>query len=166
MTHITVRPATPDDAQQVCNVINPLIEEGSTTAHRRIFDADRALSHYITPTDLISLFVAESESQIVGFQSLQWIDRADISDKTAEIGSFVAIGQHGRGIGHLLFSDSLEAARAADVAVMEATIRADNVPGLAYYSKIGFQDHLVHRQIPLSDGTLVDRVQKLFWLNK
>lgn len=164
MTQITIRPAHITDAHAMCDVINPLIVEGTTTAHRTLFDAKRAVAHYIEPEDYISCQVAVSANRLVGFQSLQWRDRDGLPDRTAEIASFVAHDQHGRGIGHLLFAATLEAARKAKVVVIDATIRADNVPGLAFYSKLGFIDHTLHKQRPLSDGTLVDRVQKLFWL--
>ena len=164
MTQIMIRPARVTDAQAMCDVINPLIVEGSTTAHRALFDAKRAVAHYIEPEDYISCQVAVSANRLVGFQSLQWGDREGLPDRTAEIGNFVAHDQHGRGVGHLLFAATLDVAQAAGVAVMDATIRADNVPGLAFYFKLGFQDHKAYRNIPLSDGTLVDRIQKLYWL--
>ena len=47
---------------------------------------------------------------------------------------------------------------------INACIRADNVGGLAFYSKQGFQDHSVDKDVPLKDGTRVDRVNKRFSL--
>lgn len=166
MTQILVRQAQSSDAQGMCDVINPLIIEGTTTAHRTLFDVERAVQHYIAPKGLISCQVAFSANRIVGFQSLQWRDRDGLPSGSAEIGTFVAQDQHGLGIGHLLFAATLDVARKSGVTVMDATIRADNVPGLAFYSKLGFANHHVYENIPLSDGTLVDRIQKLYWLDR
>jgi hypothetical protein len=47
---------------------------------------------------------------------------------------------------------------------INATIRADNVGGLAFYSRLGFTDHGISRAVPLRDGTPVDRVSKRFIL--
>lgn len=164
MTEITIRPARPEDAKGLCDVINPLIREGGTTAHRTLFDADRALHHYITPDDLISCMVAvNSDDVIVGFQSLQWREVFNLPNHSAEIGTFVSATQHKQGIGPLLFAATLENARSVGASVLDATIRADNVPGLAFYSKISFENHHIYEQVPLSDGTLVDRIQKVFW---
>lgn len=164
MSKIIFRPATPQDAQGLCDVINPLIAQGATTAHRTPFDRDRAVHHYITPSDLISCQVAEDAGRIIGFQSLQWWDRENLPDHAAEIGTFVAMGQQGRGVGHLLFAATLKRAHTAGVSVMDATIRTDNAPGRAFYAKLGFRDHHVYRQVALSDGMVVDQVQTLFYI--
>ncbi len=42
---VFTRPATPDDANTMCGVINPIIAEGSTTAHRNSFDVARMMRH-------------------------------------------------------------------------------------------------------------------------
>jgi len=66
------------------------------------------------------------------------------------------------GIGQKLFSATRFAAKAAEVKTIDATIRADNVGGLKYYSGLGFTDYDVLKQIPLNDGTPVDRIRKRF----
>lgn len=43
-----------------------------------------------------------------------------------------------------------------------ATIRADNAGGLAYYARMGFQDYAVARGVPLADGTPVDRISRRY----
>jgi hypothetical protein len=54
------------------------------------------------------------------------------------------------------------AAKQAGVVTLDATIRTDNVSGLAYYTAMGFVDHQMYRDVTLSDGTRVDQVQKLY----
>ncbi|MEP5761058.1 MAG: GNAT family N-acetyltransferase, partial [Litoreibacter sp.] len=61
-----------------------------------------------------------------------------------------------------LFETTKIKARGQGVSVINAKIRADNAPGLAYYTKMGFLDHDVKRGIPLKDGTPIDRIIKLF----
>jgi len=67
-----------------------------------------------------------------------------------------------RGVGSALFPVTRVAAEELGLKFINATIRADNVSGLAYYAKMGFEtyDRLV--QIPLLDGTPVDRIKKRF----
>ena len=65
-----------------------------------------------------------------------------------------------------LFAEMLEFARTLALTAINATIRADNVGGIAFYSKQGFVDHSVTNAVPLKDGTLVDRVHKRFVLAK
>lgn len=159
-----IRQATPDDAADMVAVLNPIIAAGGTTAHQRPFDEARMVSHYITPEYLVCCHVAEIDGQVLGFQSLEWPNpsQGDVPKGWAFIASFVANGAAGKGVGQHLFAKTKEAAAAAGVQTIDAKIRADNVPGLKYYSGLGFKDHDRVVDVPLRDGTLVDRIRKRY----
>jgi L-amino acid N-acyltransferase YncA len=164
---VFTRPATPDDAEAMCGVINPIIAEGSTTAHRNSFDAARMVRHYIAPDRLISCTVAQVGNQILGFQVLElcdpdWDEPHPLPADWAVIASFVSPEAQGKGAGRALFAATLSAARTATVPVIDATIRADNVPGLAYYTAMGFEDYGMLRDVLLSDGQIVDQIRKRY----
>ena len=165
----TLRPATEADAPAMARLINRIIETGGTTAHQSRFDAARMRGHYIAPPLAISCFVAALKDEVIGFQALEradpdWQGEGKLPDDWAVIATFVGEGHRGLGVGCTLFGLTLDAARTADVVAIDATIRADNALGLAYYSRIGFSDHAVINDVPLRDGTKIDRVQKVFWL--
>lgn len=67
-----------------------------------------------------------------------------------------------RGVGAALFALTVEAAGAAGINTIDATIRADNAGGLAFWSRLGFVDYAVLRARPLKDGTPMDRITKRF----
>lgn len=159
---VLIRPATPDDAQDLIGVINPIILAGGTTAHQTPFDTARIIRHYITPPLLISCITAEMDGQAVGFQSLVWPDDEGdgFPDGWAIIASFVDQKSAGHGIGRKLFAATQEAGRAAGVKSIDATIRADNAVGLSYYASLGFTEYDILHAVPLRDGTLVDRIRK------
>jgi hypothetical protein len=48
------------------------------------------------------------------------------------------------------------------VAVINATIRADNAPGLGYYARRGFTDYATDPAFSLRDGTIVGRISRRF----
>ncbi|MGX9856559.1 N-acetyltransferase family protein [Limimaricola variabilis] len=148
----------------MCAVLNPLIAAGGSTAHRRPFDAERMLHHYLAPPMLVSCIVAEVEGRVRGFQSLVRAGDPDdpLPDGWTVIASFVAPGMEGRGIGGRMFAATRAAARAAGIVAIDATIRADNAAGLAYYTAMGFEDWDRLHAVPLSDGTPVDRIRKRF----
>ena len=109
--------------------------------------------------------MAEVGGTIVGFQALEWSDPNwpgpdSLPADWALIASFVDADFQGRGIGKALFTKTLAAAQRAGAHCIDATIRADNQGGLAFYTLLGFTDYSRLRDIPLSDGTLVDRVRK------
>ena len=165
----TLRPATEADALAMADLLNRIIEAGGTTAHQSRFDDARMLSHYIAPPLAISCFVAELKDEVIGFQALEradpdWQGEGKLPDDWAVIATFVGEGHRGLGVGRGLFAFTLEAARAAEVVAIDATIRADNALGLAYYAQMGFADHALIKDVPLRDGTKIDRVQKVFTL--
>ncbi|SMY07218.1 GNAT family N-acetyltransferase [Flavimaricola marinus] len=161
MTVIT-RPGTSADAKALVGIINPIIGAGGTTAHQTPFDEARITRHYIAPEQIIRCTVAELNGKVSGFQTLMWPDEEGDSfpEGWAIIASFVAQEAAGNGIGRALFEATKVAALAAGVTTIDATIRADNAGGLAYYSSLGFVDYEVLAAVPLRDGTLVDRVRK------
>lgn len=163
--NLSVRAAIASDAEAMCAVLNPIIARGGTTAHQRAFDAARMTSHYLEPPLRISATVACLDGKIVGFQSLEWSNPDWQGDGTLPrdwgiIASFVENGQQGRGIGRALFAATLRAASEAGIRSIDATIRADNAAGLAYYSSLGFVDYGRFELVPLRDGTAVDRIRK------
>jgi L-amino acid N-acyltransferase YncA len=159
---LIVRPAISADAPAMTQLLNAVIAIGGTTAHQRSFDADRMLHHYIAPDGLISCVVAEADARIVGFQVLVWPNDAGdpFPDGWAIIASFVQPGLTGQGIGRALFAATRRKAVSSGVRTIDATIRADNAGGLAYYAAQGFVDYAVLRDVPLRSGTCVDRVRK------
>lgn len=161
---LRIRPAIRDDAQPLLDVLNPIIEAGGTTAHQTLFDKGRLLRHYLQPPRLISCQVADLDGVPVGFQSLVWPDDEGdpFPDGWAIVASFVRPDVAGQGVGRGLFTATRDAARDAGVAVIDATIRADNEVGLAYYRAMGFRDYDILFGVPLRDGTLVDRIRKRF----
>lgn len=129
----------------MAEVINPIIAQGGTTAHRQPFDEQRMIDHYIAPPYGIHCAVADDQ-KLVGFQALEWCDpdwpgQDRLPADWAVIATFVALGRQGQGIGRRLFEATLAAARAAGVRTIDATIRRENVAGLTFYSRLGFVDY-------------------------
>jgi L-amino acid N-acyltransferase YncA len=155
--------ATSGDAPGMTVLLNAIIERGGTTAHQTPFDTDRMLQHYIAPPRLVCCHVAKEDNTVLGFQWVGWPKQeSPMSEGWAVIASFVAIEAAGQGIGQQLFKATQAAACAAGVKTIDATIRADNVPGLRYYSGLGFGDYDRLADVALRDGTRVDQIRKRF----
>jgi len=157
-----IRLATPADAPDMVHLINEIIAIGGSTAYETPFDDEKMRDTYIAPTSLISCHAAEQDGVVKGFQRLTWPDIGDDLPVQgwAVIASFVAGDAAGHGIGQHLFAATRNAANQAGVKTIDATIRADNVAGLRYYSGLGFVDYDRLVGIPLQDGTPVDRIRK------
>ena len=155
-----VRRALASDATQMCDILNAVIKIGGTTAFEKLVDPTFFASRDLL-SDSIEAFshLVEVEDTVQGYQ---WI--SPYESQLCQIATFARPGTTQRGMGSLLFPQTCETARLAGYTEIDATIRIDNVGGLRYYEKMGFIDHGITRDVPLSDGTLVDRVHKRYFL--
>jgi ribosomal protein S18 acetylase RimI-like enzyme len=110
------------------------------------------------------LVAEESDGGLAGFQSL--VRSEDLPNDVGDIATFSRVGRTQKGIGSQLFAETQAEARRQGLTAISATIRADNVGGLAFYSKLGFADYGIDRAVPLLDGTEVDRISKRYALGQ
>ncbi|APG89579.1 GNAT family N-acetyltransferase [Sinorhizobium americanum] len=162
-TAIAIRPARTDDVSALCAFLNEIIRIGGTTAHETPFTDETFVSHFLAGPGFVSCFVAEDGSgQPCAFQGLE---RAHgLPEGWADIGTFARPHAKLPGAGTALFAAPKAHARDAGFEAINATIRADNIGGLAYYSKMGFVDYKVDKAVPLKDGRAVDRISKRYLL--
>lgn len=149
-----IRRAQAQDAEAMADVLNAIIAIGGTTAHERPKDASQVCLDYITGPDVLSCVVAEDQGRLLGWQSV------GIWQGDPHIGTFVQPGVQARGVGVALFAATRAELVATDTRYIIAHIRADNVPGLAYYARIGFSDIGADPDFALSDGRKVGRIHR------
>lgn len=159
---IKVRPVASADAPELAELLNAIIDRGGTTALQESFTPDGLDTAYLTGPKVLSCVVAvDSDSgRLEGFQTLVRENR--LPNGWGDIGTFARVDGTQRGVGSALFEATLNRARELGLTGFNAQIRADNVGGLAFYGKMGFQDYQVERAVPLNDGTPVDRVNKRY----
>jgi L-amino acid N-acyltransferase YncA len=133
-----------------------IIAIGGTTAHQQPTDEAKTRLHAIDGPDVLSSVVAEADGTILGWQSVEQFEGEP------HIGTYVQPGLQAKGIGAELFALTLTALRARGVRHIIASIRADNLPGLAYYARIGFRDIGHEPDFALEDGRKVGRVHRRF----
>lgn len=159
---LIVRTVRAADAAELAILLNAIIARGGTTAFETPFTAAELDRAYLTGPTVHCCFVAEADGVLLGFQTLgtQPFLPAGIGD----IATFTRVGGTQAGVGTALFAATTARARELGLAAINATIRADNVGGLAFYSRMGFVDHEVVPAVPLKDGTPVDRIRKRYVL--
>lgn len=160
---LTVRAVAPGDADGLAELLNAVIAAGGTTALEVPFTPDALDDTYLTGPNVHCCFAAEDEDgTLLGFQTLGRYP--GLPDDVGDIATFARVGGTQRGIGSALFTATAKRAAELGLSAINATIRADNSGGLTFYARQGFVDHGVTEGVPLSDGTLVDRVHKRFAL--
>lgn len=158
-----IRHAVPSDARELATLLNEIIRAGGTTAIETELTPQEFDDWFISGQYPLACHVAEEDGILYGFQSLSLF--GDPPEGWADIATFARIAPKKKGVGTALFEATLKAARERGLAAINATIRADNVSGLAYYGKMGFETYKVVEGVPLVDGTLVDRVKKRYATN-
>ena len=142
MTEVTVREATANDAAGMSQILRDILtvwksDRPSSVAH--------VLTHYVDHPDRLRCSVAvDGDGEILGFQSLKRATAGNaygLPTGWGIIGTYVDAKAAGRGVGKALFVSSLDAAREASVAEIDATIGAGNETGLAFYDAIGFETY-------------------------
>ncbi|MEL7092153.1 MAG: GNAT family N-acetyltransferase [Pseudomonadota bacterium] len=159
---IHVRPAIPLDAGSMARLLNPIIEEGSTTAITTKVTADTLTAWMADKYDRAAWHVAVNDAEeVVGFQ---WIAQGGdyLPQEAAEIATFVQVGQTGLGIGSKLFDATKRAAKDLGYTWINANIRADNEGGLIYYQSRGFVDYGRIEDYEMANGQTVDKILKRF----
>lgn len=158
---ITIRRAGTLDARQMAELLDAIIQKGGTTAHTDPVSRDTILEWMNRDPDKSAWHVAEDDTgDILGFQFIE--PYPDLPPEACDIASFVRLGKTGLGVGSKLFEASKTAAKALGYAWINATIRADNAGGLAYYQSRGFENYALHSQQHLANGAVVDKISKRF----
>lgn len=157
----TVRPVTRADAPALAELLNAVIRAGGTTALEADFTPEALDTAYLTGPTVYCCHVAiEEAGDIAAFQTLGRYP--GLPENVGDIATFAALDRKQSGAGSALFAATKARVRALGHSAINATIRADNAGGLAFYTKQGFADHGVTPAVPLADGTPVDRVHKRF----
>jgi len=158
---VTVRPAAPADFSQMSGLLNQIIAVGETTALQAPLTADDLLKWMDKFKRRNAWHIAQDDSgRIMGFQYVE--PHVDLPDDAGDIATYVRIGAIQLGIGSKLFEASKHAAKNLGYVWLNATIRADNSGGLAYYSSRGFLTWTTDENTPLSDGTIVTKISKRY----
>jgi L-amino acid N-acyltransferase YncA len=159
-----IRDVTRADAAELAGLLNAIIAAGGTTALEDPFTPDGLADAYLVGPSVLCCFVAvdRRSGRLEGFQTLGRYP--GLPDDIGDIGTFSRIDGQQRGVGSALFAATRERARRLGLTAINATIRADNAGGLAFYGRQGFVDHSLTPAVPLKDGRLVDRVHRRFVL--
>lgn len=154
MTQITIRPLQVTDAAPLCQILNDIIAAGDTTAYEDLFDTQGFVAEFMGD-GIVSSLVAVTDRP-VGFQVL--IAYGPDRPGVLAIASFADQIEKVPGVGRALFAETLKAAQQLGAEQIIAKVRADNRPGLRFYTGRGFQPIDVVPAVPLADGTPVDRI--------
>ncbi|MCB1340401.1 MAG: GNAT family N-acetyltransferase [Pseudooceanicola sp.] len=144
------------DIPEACVLLNRIIALGGTTAHEMPFDDAGLAAYLMGPETLCCHVVLDDAGRVAGFQHLE--PHAGLPEGCGDIATFTRRDDPVKGAGRALMAATVARARALGLREINATIRADNGPGLGYYRGMGFVERSATRGVPLADGRPVDRL--------
>ena len=153
---VTVRAATPEDAEAICRIYNQGIEdrlatletELRTPAERRDWLQSRERRHPV--------IVAVADGQVIGWGSLNRFNPRPAYDHVVDFSVYIERPWRGRGIGRQLLGRLIELARDLGYHKMVLAAFPSNTAGVALYRRMGFSEVGIYREQGLLDGKWVD----------
>jgi GNAT superfamily N-acetyltransferase len=128
---ITLRPATPRDAERLASL---LTDEGYPAGTS---DLAGRIERFSTPDSRVTVAVASGE--VVGFIACHVVPRFEHSDQFVRIVAIVVdAGVRGRGVGQLLINDAERIAREAGAPFVEITAGHHRPEARQLYESLGY----------------------------
>ncbi|HTQ70761.1 MAG TPA: GNAT family N-acetyltransferase [Acidocella sp.] len=133
---LTIRPATPADADAIWQILSPMIAAGDTYALPRDWTRDQALAYWLAPEK--QSFVAQRDGRIAGTYYLR-ANQAGGGAHVANCGYVTAGWAAGRGVARAMCAHSLDEARAAGFRAMQFNlVVSTNLRAVRLWQHMGF----------------------------
>ena len=161
ITDLSIRDATPADADAIVAILNPIIEARIYT----VFDAPFSVEterDYITRFPVRGIWkvaVREGDRRLVGFQVMEPFGQYTRAfDHVGTLGTYVELDLRRRGIASRLFAATFDAAVRKGYEKAFTFVRADNPAALDTYLRQGFEIVGTARRHTKIDGRFVDEI--------
>ena len=155
MPALTVRPATPADAEALAAIYNEGIADRVATFETRPRTADEARAWI---GGRLPCVVAVRDGAVAGFARVGPYSDREAYAGVGEHGVYVARAARGEGIGRLLLDEVCRAAEAAGLHKLTSRIFSDNAASIAAHEAAGFVVVGVQRRHGRLDGEWRDCV--------
>ncbi len=164
MKRILVRKASLSDIACICEIYNEAIVNTVATFDTVPKTLSEQRDWYMSRGDRYPVFVAEDETKVIGWASINaYSDRLAYS-QTAEISIYVSFKSQGKGAGKALMGTLIEAAKQSEFHVLLARITSGNQVSVQLHRAFGFQLVGVMKEVGKKFNQLLD-VHLYQWIN-
>jgi L-amino acid N-acyltransferase YncA len=152
---MTVRPATPDDADAIAAIYTDGITDGIATFETRPRTADDVRRWFETRFPVV---VVEESGRVIAFASTSEYRPRECYRGIAEFSVYVARPARGRGAGRIAMESLIEAARAAGFWKLVSRVFVENAASRALLKRLGFREVGIYERHGQLHGTWRDVV--------
>ncbi len=151
-----MRPATLHDVPGIARIYNEAIRTTTATFDTRPRSLSERRRWFRSHDDRHPIFVAVRGARVVGWASLgPWSDRPAY-DATAEVSTYVAEADRGRGIGTRLLATLVRSGRRTGLHTLVARVADGNAASLRVHAAHGFAPVGIMREVGSKFGRLLD----------
>jgi L-amino acid N-acyltransferase YncA len=158
---LSIRDATPADAEALVGILNPIIVARLYTAFDTPFSVEAEREYLLTfpPRGIWKVAVSVAEGTLVGFQVMEpFATYTTAFDHVATLGTYVDLAMRRQGIAKRLFEATFAAAREKGYEKIFTFVRADNPAALRTYLSQGFLVIGTARNHARIDGRYIDEI--------
>jgi L-amino acid N-acyltransferase YncA len=131
---INIRRATPDDAEQIAEIIDEVVAEPNPVGFDRPWTPDEVRQWLARQGEHGAIFVVDDGRHVLGFAAMDF-DSSRPSEST--FGAWVRARNRRQGHGSALAEEALAFARQKGYKRIRARLPEQNEPALSYLSSIG-----------------------------
>jgi len=154
---ISIRLAEEKDLPEILAIYNEIILNTTAVYDYQPHTLDMRRSWYaLKQKDGYPVFVAELDNEIAGFSSIGPFRAWAAYKYSVENSVYVASQQRGKGIGKLLLTPLLNAAREKNFHVIIASIDANNAASIRLHQSFSFEEVAHFRQVGFKFGSWLD----------
>ena len=158
MSEVTVRPATPQDAEAIATIYNQGIEDRIATLETDLRTPEERRQWLAARSPRHPVIVAEAAGEAVGWGSLNAFNPRRAYDYVADFSVYVERGWRGKGVGSRLLARLIELARELGYHKLVLSAFPWNAGGMALYRKFGFRTVGIYNEQGKLDGRWADAV--------
>jgi L-amino acid N-acyltransferase YncA len=158
---LSIRDVTPDDAEAIVAILNPIIQARVYTVFDRPFSVDEERDYIarLPPRGIWKVAVRDLDRRLVGFQVMEpYGPYTRAFDHVGTLGTYVDLDLRRHGIASRLFAATFEAAVRNGYQKAFTLVRADNRAALETYLRHGFEIVGTARRHTRIDGRFVDEI--------
>jgi L-amino acid N-acyltransferase YncA len=157
-TLVTVRAASGQDAEPICQIYNQGIEDRVATLETELRTPDERREWMAARGPRNPVLVAEAGGRVVGWGSLNPFNPRPAYDHVADFSVYVERGWRGRGVGRALLERLVLLAREIGYHKLVLAAFPFNPGGMALYERMGFRTVGIYREQGRLDGRWVDTI--------
>jgi phosphinothricin acetyltransferase len=156
MTNVVIREAELNDLKWILEIYNHGIEDRIATLETETKDITYMTDWFDQHKDRYQVIVAECDSQVVGWASLNPYNNRCSYAGVADLSVYISRAHRGKGIGGMLLSAIEKKAKESDFHKIVLFTFPFNQLGQGLYRKCGYREVGVFNKQGIMDGKFVD----------